>query len=159
MQTTTIEILNICFSAGHFTVFSPTERENLHGHNYIVDTELTTAVNDYGIAFDYRIYRDKISALCKSLSQIFLLPGECPFLEITEDAAHTYACFNGERIPFLKRDVKIVPMKNITIEEISRYIVEQLIHDPDCNKYHITGIKVKTYTKPSQSASFTWQRR
>ena len=36
------EYLN--FSAGHFTIFSATERENLHGHNFQVRGAVTAAI-------------------------------------------------------------------------------------------------------------------
>ena len=37
-RTTTLELYKeeMKFSAGHFTIFSATERENLHGHNFSV---------------------------------------------------------------------------------------------------------------------------
>lgn len=157
-HVTDIDILNLSFSAGHFSIFSATERENLHGHNYLLDATLTTPVNEAGISFDYRIYRRKIECLCRSLSQIFLLPGECPYLDIVESDEHIYAHFHDEKIPFLKRDIKILPIRNITIEELSRWFVERLVADEDCDRYQIQKIKIKVYTKATQSGSYTWQR-
>lgn len=60
----TIELFkeSLKFSAGHFTVFSSTDRENIHGHDYRVHTSLTTLVEDEGLSFDYRFYEKKNSS-------------------------------------------------------------------------------------------------
>ena len=36
------------FSAAHFTIFSATEREDLHGHNWQVECELTSTIDANG---------------------------------------------------------------------------------------------------------------
>ncbi|MFP2903776.1 6-pyruvoyl trahydropterin synthase family protein [Pyxidicoccus sp. 3LFB2] len=54
-RTTTIELHKeeMKFSAGHFTIFSATHRENLHGHNFTVYVALTGAVVENGLLSDY----------------------------------------------------------------------------------------------------------
>ena len=36
------------FSAAHFTIFSETDRERLHGHNYGVSARIVAAMGDNG---------------------------------------------------------------------------------------------------------------
>src|SRR3954453_2881336 len=62
---TTIEITKdyLHFSAAHFTIFSATERENLHGHNFDVSCSLDTSVGPNGLAFDYNVVKDRLMAL------------------------------------------------------------------------------------------------
>ena len=55
------------FSVAHFTIFSKTERENLHGHNFQVACELTAPVNDDGLMFDYAVIKSVIRNLCDDL--------------------------------------------------------------------------------------------
>ena len=45
-RLSTIEIYkeNMKFSAAHFTIFSDTHREHLHGHNYTAHVALTTEI-------------------------------------------------------------------------------------------------------------------
>ena len=43
------------FSAAHFTIFSATEREDLHGHNFQVECELASPIDRNGLIFDYKI--------------------------------------------------------------------------------------------------------
>ena len=70
-RTTTLTIAapEMLFSAGHFTIFSATEREPLHGHNFTVTAEITAAVDSNGMTCDYRVYKKKYIALCKQLKQ------------------------------------------------------------------------------------------
>ena len=55
-EFTTIDILkeDIKFSAAHFTVFSATERERLHGHNFHVGLSVTAPVGSNGMCFQNR---------------------------------------------------------------------------------------------------------
>ena len=59
--STTIEITKdyLHFSAAHFTIFSATQRENLHGHNFDVSCSLDTVVGPNGLAFDYNVVKDR----------------------------------------------------------------------------------------------------
>ena len=43
------------FSAAHFTIFSETERERLHGHNYGVSARIVAAMGDNGFSADYNV--------------------------------------------------------------------------------------------------------
>lgn len=156
---TTIELQkeSMKFSAGHMTIFSATEREPLHGHLYTVYLALTTCVADGGIAFDYRYYKEKIHALCRRLNQTFLMPGHSPYLQYESDALYHYFIFNKKRIPFLKEDVTILPLSNITVEELSRWFVQELLVDQEELKRHrIEEIVVKVFSGPGQSARYHW---
>src|SRR6056297_128523 len=98
------------FSAGHFTIFSATNREHLHGHNYQLHVLLTTEVEEeYGLTFDYREYKDILYQRCKDLNETFILPEFSPYLALSSDENYVYALFDGTKIPFLKRDVTILP--------------------------------------------------
>ncbi len=145
------------FSAGHFTVFSATERERLHGHNYQVTAKLETIENESGISFDYNIYKRKVVTLCETLDEFFLLPGISPFLTIENAGEHVYAVFNQERIPFLKKDVCVLPVPNITVEALSRWFLNNLIsNEPELKKHGIVGISISVFASPYQSATTTW---
>ena len=41
------------FSAAHFTIFSATERERLHGHNYSVSARFVAPQGDNGFSADH----------------------------------------------------------------------------------------------------------
>ena len=89
------------FAAAHFTLFSATERENLHGHNFQVTLNATAPVHDDGLTFDYNILKKTLKALCDEYDEQVLMPTKSPYLSIENDNEFTYVLFNGERIPFL----------------------------------------------------------
>ena len=147
------------FSSGHFTIFSATQRERLHGHNYSVHAAITTLIEDQGLNFDYRYYKQKLHELCKELNQGFLLATESKFLRIEFDGDYCYAHFNDEKIPFLKKDVILLPLTNITVEELSLWFVNRLTEDTQTlHKHAIQNITVKVFSTPGQSASSCWSK-
>jgi 6-pyruvoyltetrahydropterin/6-carboxytetrahydropterin synthase len=89
---TTIEISKeyLHFAAAHFTLFSATERENLHGHNFQVTLDATATVHDDGLTFDYNILKKALKALCDGLDEQVLMPSKSPYLSVTNDDAYTY---------------------------------------------------------------------
>jgi len=158
---TTVELKkeSMKFSAGHTTIFSATEREPLHGHMYEVYLALTTWVEDNGMTFDYRYYKERIHKLCRHLNQTFLMPEFSPFLQYAQDEEHYYFTFNHKRIPFLKEDVTLLPVTNITVEELSRWFVNELIKEAEeLDRHRIDKILVKVFSAPGQSASHEWHR-
>ena len=114
------------FSAAHFTLFSATERERLHGHNYRVEVTLTTEVGEDGISFDYARAKQLITALCEELDEWMLIPEHSPHLRLEEQGDRLLVHFADECIPFLQRDVKRLPVRNITLEELSGYFIDRL---------------------------------
>jgi 6-pyruvoyltetrahydropterin/6-carboxytetrahydropterin synthase len=158
---TTVELQkeSMKFSAGHTTIFSATEREPLHGHMYGVYLALSTLVEENGMTFDYRYYKERILVLCRQLNQTFLIPQFSPFLQYAQDEEYYYFTFNHKKIPFLKEDVTLMPLTNITVEELSRWFVNELISDEDeLIRHRIEHIVVKVFSAPGQSASHSWHR-
>lgn len=140
------------FSAGHFTIFSAEEREDLHGHNYQVSVTFNVKISHNGLAFDYRYYKKIIQAHCKEIDNRFLLPSKSPYLSLETEGDYCIAHFNGEKIPFLKRDIVILPLVNITIEELSHWFLEKLLSaEKQLAEHGIVGIHVKVYNGPGQS--------
>lgn len=159
---TTIELTKpyLEFSAGHFTMFSAVLREKLHGHNFNVHAEFITEVQGHGISFDYMIYKKKLQTLCQQLNGFFLLAGNSPFLRIEEQKDSYCAHFNNEKLYFPKSDVIILPLRNITIEELANWFLEQLVTEkPEIEQYRIHKIKIKVFSAPGQCALAKWDRR
>ena len=158
---TTVELQkeSMKFCAGHTTIFSATEREPLHGHHYTVYLGLTTWVSENGMKFDYRYYKKRMLKLCDYLNQTFLMPEFSPYMTYTQDDEYYYFTFNHKKIPFLKEDVTILPVTNITVEELSRWLVNELIADhAELKRHNLEKIVVKVFSAPGQSASHTWER-
>ena len=129
MQNTTIEISKeyLHFAAAHFTLFSDTERENLHGHNFQVTLDAEAAIAEDGLTFDYNILKKALKQMCDDLDEQVIMPTQSPHLQIESDDHYTYVIFNGERIPFLERDLTLLPIRNVTVEELAHYLLATLI--------------------------------
>jgi 6-pyruvoyltetrahydropterin/6-carboxytetrahydropterin synthase len=162
-RTTTIELFKeeMKFSAGHFTLFSATERENMHGHNFTVFVAIEGVVGEGGMLADYGGYKRWITERCRQWNETFLLPGQSPWLRV-EDRGELglVAHFHDEQIPFLRRDVTVLPAANITLEELARLFGEGLTADSkrldsDC----IRAITVKCASGPGQWASWRYDHR
>ena len=144
---------NMKFSAGHFTIFSATERERLHGHNFTVEVDIEARMLGNGMCFDYGLYKDRVVALCRELNEWVILPTRSPHLRIEEDVDHVYAHFDGQRIPFLRGDVLLLPIENATLEEFAWWFLRRLAEDRDALRAHaIDAIEVRVLSGPGQSA-------
>lgn len=146
------------FSAAHFTIFNKTDRENLHGHNFQVECELTAPVGDDGLMFDYGIIKQALRELCDELDEQMILPAHSPHLTIEEDGDYSVAIFNGERLPFLSRDLTVLPIANSTVEEISHYLLGLLVDHSSFAERGIIEMTVKVSSSPGQTGCSTWKQ-
>ncbi|MDA8703417.1 6-carboxytetrahydropterin synthase [Pseudomonadales bacterium] len=158
MQNTTIEISKeyLHFAAAHFTLFSATERENLHGHNFQVTLDADAPMQDDGLTFDYNILKKAVKQLCDDLDEQVLMPTRSPYLEIDEQDDYTYVVFNGERIPFLQRDLTLLPIRNITVEELAQYLLAKLLEREDIKALDIDNMLLRCASGEGQWASAKW---
>ena len=145
------------FSAAHFTILNEVERENLHGHNFRVECELTAPVGDDGLMFDYGIIKNVLRELCDELDEQVILPAHSPHLTLEKDGEYTIAIFNSERLPFLERDLTILPIANTTVEELSNYLLDLLVNHPSFADRGIIEMTVKVSSSPGQTGCSIWK--
>ena len=159
-RSTSIEIRkeDIHFSAAHFTIFSATKRENLHGHDFFVAATVTGPVDDDGLCFDYNALKKRLRALCAGLDETVLLPARSPHLAIEERPDYVVVSFAEEKLPFLRRDVKLMPLRNVTVEELSHWFVDELVADEGFRALPIESLRLRVSSGPGQWACSQWQR-
>lgn len=159
-HVTRIEIAKdyLHFGAAHFTIFSATDRENLHGHNFFVTADVDCTVGPDGLAFDYNIIKQELKALCDRLDEKVLLPEQSPWLQLANDGPYMIALFNGERIPFLPRDVLTLPLRNITVEELASYFLQSLLTTPRIAALPLMALVVRVSSGPGQWAGAHWKK-
>lgn len=159
-RLTTIEISkeDIKFSAAHFTIFSASERERLHGHNYFVAIAFTAPVGPDGMCFSYKEIKSRLRSLCEVLDEYMLLPAHSPWIDIHEEGPAYVVTFNDETMHFLKQDTLILPVTNITLEELSRHLLEQLLADQSfVHDSGLCAVTIKVSSGAGQWGSTTWQ--
>ena len=138
------------FSAAHFTIFGPSRRENLHGHNFRVRAVIEGEIGEDGLTFDYSIVKDALQKQCDFLDEKTLLPQFSPHLEVAEKQDYVWAKFDNETIPFLPRDVLLLPIRNITVEELSNWFLDQLLSNDEFRKLPIHQIAIKVASGSGQ---------
>jgi len=117
------------FSAAHYTIFSASERERLHGHNYSVSARIVAPMGDNGFSADYNVYKTRLATLCDSIDEYMLLAGESPYQQIAEAGSCYRVSYAEEEMLFLQSDTLVLPISNVTVEELSYFLLQQLLLD------------------------------
>lgn len=159
-QWTRIEIdkEHLKFSAAHFTIFSARERERLHGHNFSVYVAVTVPVGDNGMCFSYREIKERIARLCEQLDEYTLIAADSPHLHIRTEGDYYHIDFADETLILLRSDTLLLPLRNTTVEEFARYLLEGLRSEEDFfSANEVRALTVKVSSGPGQSGSCDWQ--
>ena len=158
VNSTRIEISKeyLNFSVGHFTIFDKSNRENLHGHNYRLAAIIEAPLEETGLTFDYNLIKRTMKQLCETIDEQILIAERSPFLAIEKDSDYIYVIFDQERIPFLKRDITLLPIRNITVEELSAYFLDCFLAHKTVATLPITKVTMKCSSGDGQWASTDW---
>ena len=154
--------INICkealkFSGAHFTIFSATDRERLHGHNFRVRAEVTAPVDDNGMCFNYQEIKTRLRTICNALDEYMLLPGKSPHLKIEHIDKQYHVHFNDEVMVFIADDTRILDIRNTTVEELSYYILDQMVSaDTFFIENDVANITIGVSSGDGQWGSSTW---
>ena len=144
------------FSAAHYTIFSATERERLHGHNYSVSVKIVAPMGHNGFSADYNVYKNRLAALCDALDEYTLLAGGSPYQEIAEEGAYYRVNYAGEKMLFLRSDTLVLPIRNATVEEFSSYLLGRLLDESAADD--LREIELCVASGPGQKGCANWQR-
>lgn len=144
------------FSAAHYTIFSATERERLHGHNYSVSARIVAPMGDNGFSADYNVYKNRLAVLCDSLDEYMLLAADSPHQHIRESGNAYVVQFNGVEMEFLCSDTLLLPIRNATVEEFSRYLLQRLVEDSSADD--LREIELCVASGPGQKGCSIWHK-
>ena len=145
------------FSAAHFTIFSANRRENLHGHNFFVEARADGPIDANGLCFDYTLLKDRLRTLCDSLDETLLIAAQSPHLEIHKELDELIVSFADETLRFAHRDVKLLPIRNVTIEELAHWFADTLTRDDCVAALGVETLTVRLSSGPGQWAETTWR--
>ena len=101
----------------------------MHGHNYSVSARIVAPMGDNGFSADYNVYKTRLATLCDSLDEYMLLAGESPYQQIAEAGSCFRVSYAEEEMLFLQSDTLVLPITNVTVEELSYYLLQQLLLD------------------------------
>ena len=115
------------FSAAHFTIFSETERERLHGHNYGVSARIVAEMGDNGFSADYNVYKRCLQKICDAHDEYMLLPSKSPWLSVAERDGEYHATFAGKTLRFPVDETLLLPIVNVTVEALANYLLSEVL--------------------------------
>jgi 6-pyruvoyltetrahydropterin/6-carboxytetrahydropterin synthase len=143
------------FSCSHFTILAADRAERLHGHNYQVQVDISVDKVDpkLGFAFDFNAVKPLIRALCDELDERILLPTQSPYLKFDDDQTRVEVSFGRKRYVFPSEDTRLLPLINITSEELARHLCERLAMAMNALP-HWTALRVHVEETRGQSVSF-----
>jgi 6-pyruvoyltetrahydropterin/6-carboxytetrahydropterin synthase len=146
------------FSAAHFTIFTATDREDLHGHNFQVECELTSPIDENGLIFDYALIKRVVKEICDEIDEKTILPERSPFLKLEQTDDYLIGIYGDERIPFLPRDVITLPISNSSVEELSHYFLDRMLNHEEIALQDIREMTIKISSSPGQKGTATWEK-
>jgi 6-pyruvoyltetrahydropterin/6-carboxytetrahydropterin synthase len=143
------------FSAAHFTIFSATERERLHGHNYGVAARIVAPMGPEGFSADYNVYKRRLKALCDAHDEYMLLAEHSPHQQISEVAGEYHVVFNGKTLRFPTDETLLLPVVNVTVEELAHYLLGELIRES--GDEDLREVELFVSSGDGQAGSALWQ--
>ncbi len=142
------------FSAAHFTIFSETERERLHGHNYSVSARIIAPMGPNGFSADYNVYKNRIKQLCDALDEYMLLAANSPYQSIETVGDDVAVTFNGRTLRFPVDETRLLPITNVTVEELAHYLLAQLL--ADSSDEELVEVELGVSSGPGQTGIAVW---
>jgi 6-pyruvoyltetrahydropterin/6-carboxytetrahydropterin synthase len=146
----------LVFAAAHFITFAGHRCETLHGHNYRVAVAVEGSLDPNAwYVFDFGVLKRIMRKLCDDLDHRVLLPTENPHLQIGElDDSVTVAYDNKPRYVFPKRDCKLLPVPNTTVEMLAELLACEL-HTEITNEVgaSVSAIEIEVEDHTGQTAT------
>lgn len=142
------------FSSTHFTIFSDSEAECLHGHNYMVsvDLDFKSLAEDTGLSAEFSHLKDKIDDICEDLDERVLLPGESPFLAMAETDSNIEVRFGNKFYSFPSEDCVVLDIVNVSSECLAKWFHGRLAQD--LHAIGLEGLSVTIEETNGQSVTY-----
>lgn len=141
------------FSSAHFTLFSADRAERLHGHNYRVVVDLfAPELDELGLLTDLRAVKEAIRSLCARLDEKTLIPDAGSLLETARSGGELTIRFADRRYVIPIADAILLPVANVTIETLARWLWGELVRSPAAAG--VARLRVTVAETSGQSASF-----
>lgn len=152
------------FSSAHMTVFSATDKERLHGHNYQVRIEVGYRPTADTAIIDAREVKAILAECCTAWDERLLLPAQCPYLEILPEGDFVASlafrlCGKSYLVP--KEEALLLPLDNITVESLSSLLAATFCEKAASQTWFpcVFEVAVGVEETPGQSATSVVQTR
>ena len=132
------------FSCAHMTVFPDGTKERLHGHNFPEAIALDVERVDLPAMIPFHSIKSAIAQLCDEWKEHVLIAGANPRLEVLRDSDEYEIRLCGQRYVFPRGDVLVLPVDNISVEQLAHHVCETLrtrlssILTPNVKRFEVT---------------------
>ena len=116
---------NLKFSAAHFIAY-PGFREPLHGHNYQVGVRVEGRLADIGYVLDFGLIKQVTKEITDRLDERTIIPARSDCLAIERAGDELTVLYGRDRFVFPVADVAILPIAHSSVEELARYVWNEL---------------------------------
>jgi len=143
------------FCCAHFVV-GKRIIEPLHGHNYRLQINVYGEQGKNNMVIDFHVIKRVLQPIVDELDHHVLIPTQNPYLEIVEKEGAIIVKvtnFNKE-YEFPRDDVKLLPIENVTVEEISHYFVKMLSWHEAFKKENIDRVTVTVFEYTGQGVTY-----
>jgi 6-pyruvoyl tetrahydropterin synthase/QueD family protein len=146
------------FSSAHF-IYSEEFREPLHGHNYDVEAEAFGELGQDGFVINFLEFKEIVKSLIKPLDHKFLLPVKNPLIKLQNRKSGSgnslrLICKYGEEYVFPSNDVSLLPIVNVSTEELAQYLIHKLALTLE-NRKNIYNVTIKIHETSNNTAEKT----
>ena len=115
------------FSSSHFTIFSRSEAEALHGHNYYVSLEVQSeSLNEQELLVDVVGLKKELSQVLEAWDEKILLPKNSPYLTLSESDSSIEVQYSNRKYSFPSSEVEFLEVTNVTMESLAKLISDKL---------------------------------
>lgn len=123
---TLIEPFELHFNSAHFITYGQV-CENLHGHNFHVRVTVSGSNTGDGYVIDFVLLNKLAAAICQTLHDQVLLPGDSPVVKLTVAGDMLDIESFGKRFILQRGNCKVLPISNVTAELLAGYIADELV--------------------------------
>ena len=143
------------FSSAHFVV-GEKFIEPLHGHNYKILINVYGNQDEENMILNFYDIKKVLKPIVDSLDHKVLIPEDCNLLEIIKSGKQVIVKVPAydKEYEFPKSDVILLPIKNTTVEEISRYLADKLMWNKEIKKENINQVTVTVFEYEGQGVTF-----
>ncbi len=143
------------FSSAHFVV-GEKFIESLHGHNYKILINIYGDQDEENMILNFFDIKKVLKPIVDSLDHKILIPEDSDHLEITVSGEQVIIKVPNydKEYEFPNSDVIMLPIKNTTVEEISRYLADKLMWNKEIKKKNIDQVTVTVFEYEGQGVTF-----
>jgi 6-pyruvoyltetrahydropterin/6-carboxytetrahydropterin synthase len=117
---------NIRFSCAHI-IHEYEKCGRLHGHTYAIHAKITGKPDEKGIIIDFSQLKEILREIANELDHHVLIPEESRISEIKKEEKFVEIQALKKRYLFPYEDCVFLPIRSTSAENLSKYILKQLI--------------------------------